>query len=68
MKNYSYQITRYGYKVFCDGVCVKWAETDHRSGKRRNRKDEIDCIKAAQATIHYLQVMDKYNMTDKNGN
>lgn len=68
MKNYSYQITKYGYKIFCDGVCIIWAETDHRSGKRYNKKDVIDCTKAAQAQIHYLQVMDKYNMTDKNGN
>ena len=32
-----------------------------------NKKDVIDCTKAAQAQIHYLQVMDKYN-EDKNGN
>lgn len=68
MKTYSYQITKYGYKVFCDGVCVRWAEADHKSGKRYNRRNEIDFTRAAQATIHYLQVMDKYNMTDKNGN
>ena len=67
MKNYSYQITRYGYKVFCDGVCVRWAETDHKSGKRYNRADEINFIKAAQGVIHYLQVMDKYDMKE-NGN
>lgn len=54
MKNYSYQITKYGYKIFCDGVCIIWAETDHRSGKRYNKKDVIDCTKAAQARIHYL--------------
>lgn len=68
MKNYSYQITKYGYKVFCDGVCVRWAEADHKSGKRYNKADEINFIKAAQGVIHYLQVIDKYNMTDKNGN
>lgn len=67
MKNYSYQITKYGYKVFCDGVCIRWAETDHKSGKRYNRADEINFIRAAQGVIHYLQVMDKYNMKE-NGN
>ena len=67
MKTYSYQITRYGYKVFCDGVCVRWAETDHKSGKRYNRADEINFIRAAQGVIHYLQVMDKYDMKE-NGN
>lgn len=69
MKTYSYQITKYGYKVFCDGVCVRWAEADHKSGKRYSRRDEIDFTRAAQGVIHYLQVMDKYNMTEKeNGN
>lgn len=68
MKTYSYQITKYGYKVFCDGVCVRCAEADHKSGKRYSRRNEIDFIRAAQGVIHYLQAMDKYNMTDKNGN
>ena len=67
MKNYSYQITKYGYKIFCDGVCVRWAETEHKSGKRYNRADEINFIRAAQGIIHYLQAMDKYNMKE-NGN
>lgn len=67
MKTYSYEITKYGYKVFCDGVCIRWAETDHKSGKRYNRADEINFIRAAQGVIHYLQVMDKYNMKE-NGN
>lgn len=69
MKNYSYQITKYGYKVFCDGVCIRWAETEHKSGKRYNRADEINFIRAAQGVIHYLQAMDKYDMKEKeNGN
>jgi hypothetical protein len=68
MKTYTYQITKYGYKVFCDGVCIRWAESDHKSGKKYNRADEINFIRAAQGVIHYLQAMDKYNMTNKNGN
>lgn len=65
MKSYSYQITKYGYKIFCDGVCVEWAEADHKSGKRYSRRNEIDFIRAAQAKINYFQVMDRYNMEVK---
>lgn len=66
MKTYSYQITKYGYKIFCDGVCVEWAEADHKSGKRYSRRNEIDFTRAAQAKINYLRVMEKYNMKTEN--
>lgn len=69
MKTYTYEITKYGYKVFCDGVCIRWAETNHKSRKYDRGIDRINFIKAAQATIHCLQVMDKYDMKEKeNGN
>ena len=66
MKEYSYQITKYGYKVFCDGVCVHWAESDHRKGKRYNNADKINFTRAAQSHSNYLRTMDKYNMEVKN--
>ncbi len=65
MKEYSYQITKYGYKVFCDGVCILWAETEHKKGKRWNNVDKISFTRAAQSYINLCRAKDKYNLQNK---
>ena len=61
MKNYTYSVNKWGYKVFCDEKCIFWAETEHRKGKKYCEKDDIvDFTKAAEAHIHLCKAMDKY--------
>lgn len=61
MSNYTYTVNKWGYKVFCDGKCILWAETDHRANKRYNKKDIEDFTNAAKAYIHLCEAIDKYN-------
>lgn len=62
MKEYSYQAFMGGYKVFCNGVCILWAEAD-KKGKRKPRysKTEVEGNKrAAEAYINRCKAWDKY--------
>lgn len=61
MKNYTYTVNKWGYKVFCDGKCILWAESEHRKGKRYCEKDIEDFTKAAEMYIRLCKTMDKYN-------
>lgn len=60
MKNYTYSVNKWGYKVFCDGKCIHWAETEHRKGKKYCEKDITNFTRAAEAHIHLCKAMDKY--------
>lgn len=61
MKNYTYEVNKWGYKVFRNGKCICWAESEHRKGKRYCKKDIEDFTKAAEAHICLCKAMDKYN-------
>lgn len=60
MKNYTYSVNKWGYKVFCDGKYIHGAESGHRKGKKYCKKDIEDFTKAAEAHIRLCKAMDKY--------
>lgn len=59
MSHYTYTVNKWGYKVFRDGKCILWAETEHRKGKRYCKKDIEDFTKAAEAYIRLAKALEK---------